>query len=59
MQTYIKAGALVRRPIRRFLMCNGIIFYEEKGWVNSIFSINCSEEQYDNMIKTFSRMKEL
>jgi len=41
---YITAGILVRRAIRRYLIAQGIDFKEEKGWIDSVFFLYCSDE---------------
>ena len=46
MKKYIEAGLAVRRQIRRFLLEEGIDFVEEKGWIDSVFYLKCSDEKY-------------
>lgn len=41
----IQAGALVRRQVRRFLLSEGVKFSEDKGWLVSVFYLDCSEEK--------------
>lgn len=51
MKKYIEAGLAVRRNIRRFLLENDIDFIEEKGWVDSVFYLKCSDEKYIWVVK--------
>ena len=50
MKKYIRAGALFRRTIRRFLLENDINFIEEKGWIDSVFYLKVTDEEYIRII---------
>lgn len=45
MKKYITAGLAVRRQIRRFLLREGVDFKEDKGWIESEFYLNCTDEK--------------
>lgn len=55
MNKTITAGILVRKPIRRYLMTEQIKFKEEKGILDSLFILHCSDEKYT---KTYTIIKE-
>lgn len=55
MKKIIEAGVLVRRPIRRFLLSEGIDFKEDKGWLDSTFYLNCSDEKYRWIMKVLHK----
>lgn len=39
----LTAGLAVRRQIRRWLLAQGIIFTEDKGILDSVFYLHCSD----------------
>lgn len=43
---YLTAGLVVRGGLRKFLLQNGIRFQEDKGWIESDFYLDCTEEVY-------------
>lgn len=51
----IEAGALVRRPIRRYLLQIGYPFEEEKGWLDSVFYAQCTKDQYQNIANDLNK----
>lgn len=52
MKKQIQTGIAIRREIRRFLLSEGIIFHEDKGWLDSVFYLNCSDEVWKEIRRT-------
>jgi hypothetical protein len=53
----VQAGALVRRPLRRYLDRQGIRYREEKGWFDSQFIIlNATTFQIADIIAWIERV---
>jgi hypothetical protein len=46
LKTTVSAGALVRRDMRALLDQLGITWTEHKGLLDSVFVIECTEEQF-------------
>jgi len=55
----IEAGALVRRPIRRFLLARGVPFKEEKGFLDSVFFLDENSQLARNALVELQKIKEL
>lgn len=47
----VTAGAWVRRSIRRYLLQKGLTFFEDKGFLDSYFYIDCTQDEYDLFAK--------
>lgn len=52
MSKTISAGIGIRRQVRRYLMAQGIDFTEDKGWVDSLFRLDCDDVTYARIIDT-------
>lgn len=48
---YITAGILTRRMVRRFLLESDVDFIEEKGFIDSVFYLKCTDEKYNSIVK--------
>ncbi len=59
MNKYITAGIAIRREIRRFLLRENIDFIEDKGWIDSVFYLKCSDDVYKQIIKIIDRAYDL
>jgi hypothetical protein len=57
MKKFITAGMAVRRQIRRFLLEEGIDFVEEKGWLDSVFYLKCTDETFQWVGKVLEEHK--
>jgi len=51
MKKEITAGMAIRREMRRFLLSEGIQFTEDKGWIDSVFYLNCDDEKWKYIVR--------
>lgn len=54
----VTAGALIRRPIRRWLMAQGVSFVEDKGLLDSTFVLTGEAGEIDRLGLAFRRFFE-
>lgn len=47
----ITAGIAIRGKIRSYLMSEGVDFKEDKGWIESVFYLNCDKATYDKVVQ--------
>ncbi len=56
-QHYIEAGLVMRRSIRRFLLSQGFVFTEDKGWLDSVFYFKCTDEAYRQIALALQKLQ--
>jgi hypothetical protein len=58
MKRSLIAGLLIRRAVRRQLLANDIKFTEDKGFIDSVFYLDCDDATFNSIKHWVNRVNQ-